>query len=169
MFPFAGASINTIARFQKQTFLQTFPICVNYILPFLFEHGQQMSNRLCQTGGMKLTNSSWFSLATVETMARFGTASLVRNLDGRHELIGGTPSEHSAAREWCSLFAPEIVFTSTPQAASPARSVALAARPRRVKFLRAVRRKIEHHGFYDYAKTGDQIRNRGQSPPRCRR
>jgi len=80
-----------------------------------------MSNRLCQVGGMKLTNSSWFSLANVETIARFRAARLVRKLDGRHELIGGTPSEHSAAREWCSIFAPEIVFTSAPQAASPAR------------------------------------------------
>ena len=80
-----------------------------------------MSNRLLHACGMKLTNSPWFILATAETIARFGAAHLVRNLDGRHKIIGGTPSEHSAAREWCSLFAPEIVFTSAPQAASPAR------------------------------------------------
>jgi hypothetical protein len=30
---FAGAAINTIARFQKQPFLQTSKICVIYILP----------------------------------------------------------------------------------------------------------------------------------------
>jgi hypothetical protein len=80
-----------------------------------------MSNRLCHDCDMKLTNFSWFSSATVETIARFGAARLVRKLDGRHELTGGMPSEHSAAREWCSHFAPEIVFTSAPQAASPAR------------------------------------------------
>jgi hypothetical protein len=60
---------------------------------------------------MKLTNSSWLGLTSVETIARFGAARLVRKLDGRHELIGGTPAEHSAAREWCSLFAPKIVFS----------------------------------------------------------
>jgi hypothetical protein len=62
---------------------------------------------------MKLTNSSWLGLAPVETIARFGAARLVRKLDGRHELIGGTLPEHSAAREWCSRLAPEIVFTGT--------------------------------------------------------
>jgi len=33
---FASTAINTIVRFQKQPFLQTSPICVKYILPFLF-------------------------------------------------------------------------------------------------------------------------------------
>jgi hypothetical protein len=61
---------------------------------------------------MKFTNSSWLGLAPVKTIARFGAARLVRKLDGRHELIGGTPDDRSAAREWCSLFAPEIVFTA---------------------------------------------------------
>jgi hypothetical protein len=74
-----------------------------------------MSNRLCQAGGMKSSNPSWLGLSPVETIARFGAARLVRKLDGRHELIGGEPAEHSAAREWCSLFAPEIVFSSTPR------------------------------------------------------
>jgi hypothetical protein len=73
---------------------------------------------------MKLTNSSWLGLAPVETIARFGTARLVRKLDGRHELIGGTAEHHAAAREWCSLFAPEIVFTP---ACRPASALAFAA------------------------------------------
>jgi hypothetical protein len=51
-------------------------------------------------------------------IARFGPARLVRKLDGRHELIGGTADDHAAAREWCSLFAPEVVFTSAPRLAS---------------------------------------------------
>ncbi len=42
----------------------------------------------------------------------FGTARLVKKSDGPHELIGGTADDHAAAREWCSLFAPEIVFKS---------------------------------------------------------
>jgi len=50
-------------------------------------------------------------------VARFGPAQLVRlrwptGRSGRHELIGGTPADHAVAREWCALFAPEIVFTS---------------------------------------------------------
>jgi hypothetical protein len=59
---------------------------------------------------MKSSNSSWLGLPPVEIIARFGAAQLVRRLDGRHEFIGGTPAEHFAAREWCSLFAPELVF-----------------------------------------------------------
>jgi hypothetical protein len=47
-------------------------------------------------------------------VARFGPARLVRKPDGRHELIGGTEDHRATAREWCSLFAPEIVFATTP-------------------------------------------------------
>ena len=42
-------------------------------------------------------------------LATFGTARLVRKSDGKHELIGGTADDHAAAREWCSLFAHEVV------------------------------------------------------------
>ena len=90
---------------------------------------------------MKLKNSTWLGLAPAETIARFGPARLVRKLDGRHELIGGTPAEHSAACEWCSLFAPEVVF------AASARQEKLAWPPRMPspnKFLRAVRALFLH-------------------------
>jgi hypothetical protein len=53
------------------------------------------------------------------TIARFGRATLVRHFDGPYELVGGTVDDHAAVREWCSLFAPDIVFT-----ARPARNVA---------------------------------------------
>ena len=51
------------------------------------------------------------------TIARFGPARLVRlewpsKRRGQHELIGGTAEHQAAAREWCSLFAPEIVFAT---------------------------------------------------------
>jgi len=59
---------------------------------------------------MKIKNYSWLIPAPAETIAHFGAARLVRNFDGRHELIGGTAEHQAAAREWCSLFAPEIVF-----------------------------------------------------------
>jgi hypothetical protein len=48
-------------------------------------------------------------------IAVFGTARLVKKTDGRHELIGGTADDHAAAREWCLLFAHDVVFTSAPQ------------------------------------------------------
>ena len=62
---------------------------------------------------MKLINSLWLGQTTGETIAIFGAARLVKKLDGKIELFGGTEDDHAAAREWCSLFAPEVVFSST--------------------------------------------------------
>ena len=70
-----------------------------------------MSNPACQGGRMKLNRSNWFSKSDTEIIARFGAARLIRKLDGRHELIGGTPDDLIAAREWCSLFAHDLVFS----------------------------------------------------------
>jgi len=42
---------------------------------------------------------------------QFGDAKLIRHRNGQHELIGGTNSDRTAAFEWVSLFAHEIVFT----------------------------------------------------------
>ena len=72
-----------------------------------------MSNPVCDTGRMKLINSLWLGQTTGETLATFGAARLVKKLDGKIELIGGTADDHAAAREWCSLFAPDVVFTSS--------------------------------------------------------
>jgi hypothetical protein len=47
-------------------------------------------------------------------VATFGRARLVRRANGRHVLLGGNASDHAAAREWCALFAPEVVFASLP-------------------------------------------------------
>ncbi len=44
-------------------------------------------------------------------VATFGQARLVRLPAGRYELQGGSAADVAAAREWCSLFAPEIVFS----------------------------------------------------------
>ncbi|MGC9943393.1 MAG: hypothetical protein ABSE48_16320 [Verrucomicrobiota bacterium] len=41
----------------------------------------------------------------------FGEAKLVRQPDGKHELIGGSTAEVAEAKEWVSLFAHEIVFS----------------------------------------------------------
>jgi hypothetical protein len=45
----------------------------------------------------------------------FGDAKLICHSNGSHELIGGTADDHTAAREWCSLFAQEVVFSGTPR------------------------------------------------------
>jgi hypothetical protein len=49
------------------------------------------------------------------TVAHFGAARLVRHFAGTYEVVGGTHDDQAAAREWCSLFAPEVVFSDTPR------------------------------------------------------
>jgi hypothetical protein len=57
--------------------------------------------------------SALASLVTVDKIiATFGQARLVRLANGRHTLRGGTPTEQAEAREWCAMFAPEVVFDS---------------------------------------------------------
>jgi hypothetical protein len=41
----------------------------------------------------------------------FGNALLVQWTDGKHELVGGSDGDYTAAKEWVSLFAHDIVFT----------------------------------------------------------
>jgi hypothetical protein len=36
---------------------------------------------------------------------------LIRRANGRHELIGGTDGDFTAAKEWASLFAHDVVFS----------------------------------------------------------
>jgi hypothetical protein len=81
----------------------------------VFTVGQHLSNTPCDAGRMKLKNSFWLGEIEGETIAIFGSARLVKKLNGKIELIGGTADDHADAREWCSLFAPEFVFTSVPQ------------------------------------------------------
>jgi CheY-like chemotaxis protein len=45
-------------------------------------------------------------------VASFGAANLIRHRDGHWELHGGPPRDHAAAREWCSLFQHEALFSS---------------------------------------------------------
>jgi hypothetical protein len=47
-----------------------------------------------------------------QVIQQFGDAQLCRLPNGQHELIGGTPADQTAACEWVSLFAHEIVFTN---------------------------------------------------------
>ena len=46
-----------------------------------------------------------------QVIQQFGDARLVRLSNGRHELIGGSEANRTAAFEWVTLFAHEIVFT----------------------------------------------------------
>jgi hypothetical protein len=64
---------------------------------------------------MKMNTRFRFGSSRDEAIAFFGTARLVKKSDGRHELIGGTAADHAAAREWCSLFAPAVVFAGIPR------------------------------------------------------
>jgi hypothetical protein len=41
----------------------------------------------------------------------FGNALLIQRTDGKHELVGGSDGDYTAAKEWVSFFAHEIVFT----------------------------------------------------------
>lgn len=81
--------------------------------------GPPESNRLCHAGGMKIKRiyetPPHALIFQPTTIARFGVARLVRHFDGPYELIGGTEEERASAREWCSLFAPEMAFSSTPR------------------------------------------------------
>lgn len=39
-----------------------------------------------------------------EVLAYFGKARLIKKLDGKLELVGGTDEDRTEAREWISLF-----------------------------------------------------------------
>lgn len=49
-----------------------------------------------------------------EVLAYFGKARLVKKLDGKLELIGGTDEDRTAAREWISMFMHEAVVRERP-------------------------------------------------------
>ncbi len=48
---------------------------------------------------------------TGRVIQEFGGAKLVRHPNGKHELVGGSRADLTAANEWVSLFAHEIVFS----------------------------------------------------------
>ena len=58
---------------------------------------------------MRLKTSDWLKPPEEELIAGFGEARLVRRLDGKFELRGGTPGDRTAAKEWISLFMHEAV------------------------------------------------------------
>ena len=44
-----------------------------------------------------------------EIIARFGEAKLVKYLNGKYELRGGSPDDRLAAHEWTSMFCHHVV------------------------------------------------------------
>jgi hypothetical protein len=48
---------------------------------------------------------------TGQVIQQFGEAKLIRQRNGEHVLLGGSHADRTAAFEWVSLFAHEIVFT----------------------------------------------------------
>ena len=59
---------------------------------------------------MKLKNLIPLRYRT-KLIRQFGQAKLVKFPNGQHELIGGSDQDRTAAFEWTSMFAHEIVFT----------------------------------------------------------
>ena len=68
-----------------------------------------MSNPRRYAGIMRFKNLDWIRAMEEELIASFGDARLVRQLDGKMELRGGTPEDRTAAKEWISLFMHEAV------------------------------------------------------------
>jgi len=59
---------------------------------------------------MRFKYADWIQRETDEIVAVFGEAKLVRRLDGKAELRGGTDQDRIAAKEWIALFWHEAVL-----------------------------------------------------------
>ncbi len=57
-----------------------------------------------------LARSASYSFPVSDVITTFGPAALVRCRDGQVELHGGGRRERIEAREWISLFRPELVL-----------------------------------------------------------
>ena len=53
---------------------------------------------------MKINLLAWRKRDEGETLATFGGARLVKKLNGKIELVGGSADDRVAAKEWASLF-----------------------------------------------------------------
>jgi hypothetical protein len=61
---------------------------------------------------MKLNQVFSGLLGDGELIAFFGEARLIKRLDRKFELRGGSPEDRCAAREWISLFMHEVVLVA---------------------------------------------------------
>ena len=78
-----------------------------------------MSYPTCHNAYMKLNRLNWLRRKEGGALATLGGARLVKHLDGKIELIGGTPADHTAAKEWISLFLHDAVVSFPPSAKPP--------------------------------------------------
>ena len=77
----------------------------------IFYPGRYLSDPARQNGRMKMK----YLLEQLRgrdgaTIAVFGAARLVKHLDGKIQLVGGTRDDRHAAREWCSLYLHEAAI-----------------------------------------------------------
>jgi hypothetical protein len=86
-----------------------------------------------------------------QTVLQFGQAKLLRNLNGRHELVGGSPRDVVAIKEWVSLFAHEIVFEHSKRKPKP--DCRAAGRNRIPPFI-----KQQRTGFFGRKRISSRIR-----------
>lgn len=56
-----------------------------------------------------------------EVVAHFGSARLIKRLDCKFELRGGSREDHTAAKEWISLFMHEAVLVTPTTLRAPTR------------------------------------------------
>ena len=59
---------------------------------------------------MRFKYADWIRRDTDEVVAVFGDAKLVKRLDGKTELRGGTDEDRVVAKEWIALFWHEAVL-----------------------------------------------------------
>lgn len=70
----------------------------------------QLSYPVLDTVRMKLNLLARLKQDEGQTLARFGEARLVKRLNGRIQLLGGSAEDRAAAKEWCSLFLHEATI-----------------------------------------------------------
>jgi hypothetical protein len=68
-----------------------------------------LSGVVRHTGGMNNRILRFMTGQTESLITTFGQARLVGLADGSVELRGGRPADHTAAKEWISLFMHEAV------------------------------------------------------------
>ena len=64
---------------------------------------------------------------TAENLNRAAVEGLLSQFPGKVSLVGGTADDHTAVLEWCSHFAPEIVFASRLLVPPAQQGIAFAA------------------------------------------
>lgn len=85
-----------------------------------------MSYPVWHGGGMKWNQMNRLTVRNLRPatpqrariIGHFGEGTLVEHANGRHELVGGRPGDLTAAQEWASLFAHELVFSQVERSRS---------------------------------------------------